>query len=47
VRPVAVRDVLQNQSRGGLPKGEQFENLRLSFQGTATVGVHERERSDS
>ena len=38
-------DASQSQSRGGLRDGEYFENLRLSFQGNATVGIHERERS--
>jgi hypothetical protein len=47
VRPVAVRDVLQNQSGDGLRDGEYSENLRLSFHCAATVGIHERERSDS
>jgi hypothetical protein len=45
MRPVAVRDVLQDQGSGGLRNGELFEDLRLSFHGTATVGIHERERS--
>ena len=39
------RRILQNQSRGDWRYREQFKNLRLSFQGTATVGIQECERS--
>ena len=47
MRPAAVRDALQNQSKGGLRNGESFEIIRIFFLDTATVGIHERERSES
>jgi hypothetical protein len=47
MRPAAVRDALQNQSKGGLRNGESFEIIRISFLDTATFGIHERQRSDS
>jgi len=47
MRPAAVRDAVQNQSKGGLRNGESFEIIRIFFLDTATVGIHERQRSES